>query len=57
MRAFGAMGFFQTLLESPRKTPLSRYTTWNGGFYLANARKPASCVCSAWSSRLSAGST
>ncbi len=36
MRAFGAMGFFQTLLESPRKTPLSRYTTWNGGFYLAN---------------------
>jgi hypothetical protein len=29
------MGFFETLWSSPRSTPLSRYTTWNGGLYLA----------------------
>jgi hypothetical protein len=29
------MGFLQTLLASPGATPLSRYTTWNGVFYLA----------------------
>lgn len=30
------MSFLQTLLASPRATPLSRYTTWNGLFYIAN---------------------
>ena len=29
------MGFFETLWSSPRSTPLSRFTTWNGGLYLA----------------------
>jgi hypothetical protein len=29
------MSFFQALWSSPSSTPLSRYTTWNGLFYLA----------------------
>jgi hypothetical protein len=29
------MGFFETLSASPRRTPLSRYTAWNGALYLA----------------------
>lgn len=29
------MGFFDTLWASPRSTPLSRYTVWNGALYLA----------------------
>lgn len=30
------MSFFSTLLSKGPSTPLSRYTTWNGVFYLAN---------------------
>lgn len=30
------MGFFQTLLEVPRRTPLSRSTVWSGVFFLVN---------------------
>jgi len=30
------MGFFSTLSATGRSTPLARYTTWNGAFYVAN---------------------
>ena len=29
------MTFFRALLDSPSSTPLSRYTAWNGAFYMA----------------------